>query len=120
MMTPEQMAEMITGVLSNKIGQDIKMLKISNITVLADYFVICTASSTTQIKNLCDEVEKVMEDNGETLLHREGYRDGGWVLLDFGCVVVHIFLEEAREFYSLERLWADAEDVDISAIVGER
>ncbi len=119
-MTSQQMAEKIVGVLANRIGRDIKLLKIDNITVIADYFVICTASSTTQIKSLCDEVEKVMEENGENLLHREGYRAGGWVLMDYGCVIVHVFMEEAREFYGLERLWADAQDIDVSEIVGER
>lgn len=119
-MTPQQIAETIVGVLANKIGRDIKLLKISDITVLADYFVICTANSTTQIKNLCDEVEKVLEDKGERPIHREGYRAGGWVLLDYGCVVLHVFMEETREFYGLERLWADAQDVDISDIVGKR
>lgn len=120
MMTSQQMAETIVGVLANRIGRDIKMLKISDISVIADYFVICTANSTTQIKNLCDEIEKVMEENGERVLHREGYRAGGWVLLDYGCVIVHVFMEEARQFYGLERLWADAQDVDISEIVGQR
>ena len=120
MMTPQQMAEKIVEVLANKIGRNIKLLKIDAITVLADYFVICTANSTTQIKTLCDEVEKVMEENGERVIHREGYRAGGWVILDYGCVVVHVFMEETREFYGLERLWADATDVDISSIVGER
>ncbi|MEG0777411.1 MAG: ribosome silencing factor [Oscillospiraceae bacterium] len=120
MMTPQQMAEKIVEVLSKKIGRDLKLLKIANISVLADYFVICTANSSTQIKSLCDEVEKVMEDLGEPVIHREGYRAGGWVLLDFGCVIVHVFMEEAREFYGLERLWADAEDIDISTLVGER
>jgi ribosome-associated protein len=120
MMTPQQMAEKIVEVLANKIGRDIKLLKTDSITVLADYFVICTANSATQIKTLCDEVEKIMEENGERVLHREGYRAGGWVLLDYGCVVVHVFLEETREFYGLERLWSDAKDIDISSIVGER
>ncbi len=120
MMTSQQMAEKIVGIVSDKIGRDIKLLKIDAITVLADYFVICTANSTTQIKTLCDEIEKVMEENGERALHREGHRSGGWVLLDYGCVVVHVFMEETRAFYQLERLWADGRDVDISALVGER
>lgn len=120
MMTPREIAETVVGVLADKIGRDIKLLKISNITVLADYFVICTANSTTQIKSLCDEVESVLEAKGEHVLHREGYRSGGWVLLDYGCVVLHVFMEEAREFYGLERLWADGVDEDISALIGER
>lgn len=120
MMTSQQMAEKIVEIISNRVGRDIKLLKIDNITVIADYFVICTANTTTQIKNLCDEIEAVLEEQGERVLHREGYRQGGWVLLDYGCVIVHVFLEEARQFYDLERLWADAKDIDISAIVGER
>lgn len=120
MMTSQQMAEKIVEVLANKIGRDLKLLKIDAITVLADYFIICTAGSSTQIKSLCDEVEAVMEENGERILHREGHRAGGWVLLDYGCVVVHIFMEEARAFYGLERLWADGVEIDISSFVGER
>lgn len=119
-MTSQQMAEKIVEVLANKIGRDLKLLKIDAITVLADYFIICTAGSSTQIKSLCDEVEAVMEENGERILHREGHRAGGWVLLDYGCVVVHIFMEEARAFYGLERLWADGVEIDISSFVGER
>lgn len=120
MLTPEQIAKTAVEVLASKIGKDIKLIKISNITVLADYFVICTANSTSQIKSLCDEVEAKLEEIGEPVLHREGYRDGGWVLLDFGCVIVHVFLEETREFYGLERLWADGETIDIASLVGER
>ena len=120
MMTPQQLAEKIIEVLANKIATDLKLIKIDAITVLADYFIICTAGSSTQIKSLCDEVEKVLEDNGEKILHREGYRAGGWVLLDYGCVVVHVFMEEARQFYGLERLWADGKEIDISSFIGER
>ena len=83
MMTSQQMAETIVGVLANKIGSDIRLLKIDTVSVLADYFVICTAKSTTQIKTLTDEVEAVLEEKGERVLHREGYRAGGWVLLDY-------------------------------------
>lgn len=120
MITSLQMSEKIIATMANKIGRDIKLLKMPDKNILADYFVICTTNSSNQIKNLCDEVEKVMEEAGEPLINREGYRAGGWVLLDFGAVVAHVFLEEARRFYGLEHLWSDAEDIDISEIVGER
>lgn len=120
MMTPQQIAETIVVVLANKIGSDIKLLKIDNVSVIADYFVICTAKSTTQIKTLTDEVEAVLEEKGERVLHKEGYRAGGWVLLDYGCAVVHVFMEETRKFYDLERLWADATEIDVTELVGER
>ena len=117
MMTPKEIAELIVKTLDGKMAHDLKLLRTTDVTVLADYFVICTATSTTQIKTLADEVEAVMEAHGENKLHREGHRSS-WVLIDFGCVVVHIFMEEARQFYNLERLWADAEEVDLSALLG--
>ena len=117
MMTPKEIAELIVKTLDGKMAQDLKLLRTTDVTILADYFVICTATSTTQIKTLADEVETVLEAHGENKLHREGYRSGGWVLIDYGCVVVHIFMEESRQFYNLERLWADAEEVDISSLI---
>lgn len=117
MMSPSEIAGLVVNALDNKKAKDIKLLRTSDVTVLADYFVICTAGSTTQLKTLSDEVERVLKDNGETPRRREGRRAGGWLLLDFACVVVHLFLKEAREFYTLERLWGDAEDVDISEII---
>ena len=117
MLSPEQIAAIAAHALNDKKAKDVKVLKTAEQTVLADYFVICTAASTTQIKTLADEVETVLEAHGENKLHREGYRSGGWVLIDFGCVVVHIFMEEARQFYNLERLWADAEEIDLSALL---
>ena len=118
MMTPKEMAELAVKTLDSKKAHDIRLLRTTDVTVLADYFVICTATSTTQIKTLADEVEAALEAVGENPLHREGHRDGGWVLIDFGCVVVHLFMDEARKFYNLERLWADAEEVDTSALLG--
>ena len=118
MKTPKEIAEAAVRALDAKNAHDIKLLRTTDVTVLADYFVICTATSTTQIKALADAVEAALEELGEQKTHREGYRSGSWVLLDFGCVVVHLFMEEAREFYSLERLWADAEECDISVLLG--
>ena len=117
MLTPNEVAGFVVNALDSKKARDIKLLRTSEITILADYFVICTAGSTTQLKTLSDEVEKVLKENGEIPLRREGHRSGGWVLIDFGCVVVHLFLQEERDFYTLERLWGDAEDVDISSMI---
>ena len=117
MLTPQNMAELAVKALDSKKAQDIKVLKTTDVTIIADYFVICTASSTTQIKTLSDEVEKILEENGESALHKEGFRGGGWVVLDFGCVIVHIFMDETRKFYNLERLWSDAQEVDIDHLL---
>ena len=117
-MTPTQIAELIVTALDDKKAKNIKLLKTAKVTSLADYFVICSASSTTQIKTLADATEAALEELGENKLHREGYRSGSWVLLDFGCVVIHLFMDEARQFYNLERLWADAEEIDVSALLG--
>ncbi len=100
--------------LDSKKGAKISVLKTGELTTLAEYFVICTASSTTQVRALADECEKAADQIGEHLHHKEGHGTGEWALLDFSDVVVHIFLEEARKFYDLERLWADAQPVDLS------
>ncbi|MDR0904751.1 MAG: ribosome silencing factor [Oscillospiraceae bacterium] len=118
-MTPAEMAEIAVRALDSKKAQDIKVLKTRDLTVLADYFIICTATSTTQIKTLADEAEKALRDRGEDIPRTEGYRSGGWVLVDFGAVVIHLFLKDLREFYNLERLWGDAETVDIKEWVTE-
>jgi ribosome-associated protein len=119
MLTPKEIAEAAVKALDSKKAKDVKLLETHDITVLADYFVICTASSTTQIKSLSDVVAKELSEKGETPLRTEGHRGGGWILVDFGCVVVHIFLEEMRKFYNLEHLWADAPEVDITALLEE-
>ena len=117
MLPSREMAEIAVKALGGKKGKAIKLIRIDKITTLAEYFVICTGTSNTQINALCDAVEKELTEKGEEPLHREGYRGGTWVLLDYGCVVVHVFNDEARKFYSLEHLWADGEEVDLSAIL---
>ena len=119
MLTAKEVAYEVTKALDSKKGQDIKLLKIDKVSSLADYFLICTGTSNTHVKTLCDFAEYTLEQLGEPLLGREGHRGNSWELLDYGSIVVHVFTEEARQFYSLERLWADAEQVDISPIVTE-
>lgn len=117
MLHSRELAEIAVKALDSKKGKEIRLIRIDKITTLAEYFVICTGTSNTQINALGDEVEKELTEKGEEPLHREGYRGGTWVLLDYGCVVVHVFNDEARKFYSLEHLWADGEEVDLSAIL---
>ena len=109
MMPANELAAVIVKALDAKKGENIQLLKTQDLTTLADYFVICTASSSTHVKTLTDAVEAAAD-----VLRREGHRSGSWVLLDYGCVIVHVFQDEARKFYDLERLWSDAEVVDIS------
>ena len=117
MIPARELSEIAVKALDSKKGKEIRLIRIDKITTLAEYFVICTGTSNTQINALCDAVEKELTEKGEEPLHREGYRGGTWVLLDYGCVVVHVFNDEARKFYSLEHLWADGEEVDLSAIL---
>ena len=118
-MTPKELAIVAAKALDSKKGLDIKVIEVEALTTLADYFVICTGSSNTQINALCDAAEEAVNAAGEATLHREGHRGGTWVLLDFGSVVVHVFNSEAREFYSLERLWQDGMPLDMGEILGE-
>ena len=117
MLTPKEIAYAVTKALDEKKGMNIKLLKIDKVSSLADYFLICTGTSNTHVRTLCDFAEYTLEELGEPMLGREGHRGNSWELLDYGTIVVHVFTEEAREFYSLERLWADAENVDISDII---
>ena len=114
MLSAKEVAALAAKALDAKMGEDIRLIGITDISTLADFFLICTATSSTHVKTLCDAVEEAMDEAGEPMLSREGHRGGTWVLLDYGCVVVHIFNDEARKFYSLEHLWADGEPIDIS------
>lgn len=106
--------------LDSKKGEDIKVIKTSEITGLADYVVICTGSSSTKIKTLADYTEVALSEAGEPVLHREGYIEGNWVLLDYGFMVVNIFNSKTREFYALEQLWQAGEQIDTDEILKEK
>ena len=101
------LVEKIVELLEGKKARDINVIDIRGISILADYFVICSGTSITHIKALTDQLEQKMEETGCKFLHKEGYNSARWILLDYGEVVVHIFHEEDRRFYNLERLWAD-------------
>ncbi|NSW89606.1 MAG: ribosome silencing factor [Firmicutes bacterium] len=99
----EKMAE----ILKEKKARDIDIIDITNVTILADYFIICSGTSTIHIKTLADELDLKLRELGILLHHMEGYESARWILMDYGNVIVHIFHEEERRFYNLERLWAD-------------
>lgn len=112
-----ELAKLLARALDSKKGGDLKVLRTEGVTTLADYFVICTATSNTQVKAMSDACEEAAEKNGERVHHIEGHGDGIWLLMDFSGVVVHVFTEEARKFYDLERLWSDAQELDLSEIL---
>ena len=95
---------------------DIKAMKVDDSTILADYFVIATGMSSTQVKALADEVEFKLSQLGVEPLHVEG-KSSGWILIDYGSVIIHVFYKNDREFYALDHLWQDAEQVDISDMI---
>lgn len=117
MLTSHEIASLAVKALDDKKARDIQILKTDKVTVLADYFIMCTAGSSTHGKTLADEVDKILSEAGEPPVRREGYRTGGWTLLDFSCVIVHIFSEEMRQFYALDRLWSDAEKLDVEELL---
>lgn len=112
-----EIAAALAKALDSKKGQDIKVLKTEGLTTLADYFVLCTATSSTQVKAMSDACEEAVEKLGERAHHIEGHRGGTWLLMDFSSVVVHVFTDEARKFYDLERLWSDAQEVDLAQLL---
>ena len=116
-MTDREELEIAVKALDSKKAKNITALKVDDLTILANYFVIASASSTTQVKALADEVEYQLGEKGVKPKGIEGYQSKEWIVLDYYDIIVHVFLEETRDFYQLERLWADGTPVDISGIV---
>lgn len=113
-MTDIQELEIAVKALDSKKARDIKVLKVEELTTLASYFVIATATSTTQAKALADEVEFKLGEQGVQAKSIEGYQSKTWICLDYIDVIVHVFTEGDRDFYQLEHLWADGTPVDVS------
>ena len=101
-------------VLDKKKAQDVRVLKVESLTVLTDYFVIASGTSTTQVGSLADEVEFALSQKGIEPISTEGFDSKNWVLLDYSNVIVHVFVPNTRTYYDLEHLWADGEPIDIS------
>ena len=107
----KEMARIAYNALSDKKGEDIKIIDITGISVLADYFIIANGNSDSQVNALVDNVEEALHKAGYPLKQREGQASGSWVLLDFGDIIVHVFDRENRLFYDLERIWKDGKDI---------
>ncbi len=98
-----------------KKAEALLVLDLQAISMIADYFVICSGNSTTQLRTIADAIEASLEGEGVRVFHREGVPESGWLLLDYADVVIHVFLPETRDFYALERLWGDAPELPIEA-----
>ena len=116
-MTDREELEIAVKTLDSRKAKNITALKVEDLTILANYFIIASATSTTQVKALADEVEYQLGEKGVKPKSIEGYQSQTWIVLDYYDIIVHVFLEETRDFYQLERLWADGTPVDISEIV---
>lgn len=114
---PQALVKNAVEVAEEKKALDITVLDIKKVTVVADYFVICTGRSSIHTRAIANEIEERLADEGQPAPKKEGFRSGNWILMDYGDVVIHIFQEEERIFYNLERLWGDAPVVAIPATV---
>lgn len=112
----KEMARIAYRALEDKKGENIKIIDIAGISVLADYFLIASGSNESQIRAMVDNVEEELGKSGYSVKQREGYNTGNWVLLDFGDIIVHIFDRENRLFYDLERIWGDGKTIEIDAL----
>lgn len=112
----KEMARMAIEAMEDKKAQDIRVIDISQVSVLADYFIIASGSNRSQIQTLSDAVEEKLGKAGYPVKQIEGYQNANWVLLDFGDIIVHIFDQENRLFYDLERIWRDGKSMDIEGL----
>lgn len=103
--TSKSIAEKIVVAAEDKKASNVQILDVEGISMVTDSFVVCSANSDTQVKAISDHIEEELRKEGIQMLHKEGYREGRWVLMDFGTCIAHVFVQEEREFYNLERLW---------------
>ncbi len=112
-MNPQAMVKIAVQAAEDKKAEDVTVLDIREVSIIADFFVICSGRSKTQAQAIAENIQAKMEDAGWFVLRREGYREGSWVLLDYGDLIVHVFQDVERQFYKLERLWGDARVVEM-------
>jgi ribosome-associated protein len=118
-MTSIDLTKRIVKVLDDKKADDIQVIKVNDLTIIADYFVIASATNSTHVKSLADEIEYQLKEQGIAPRKIEGYQYANWIVMDYSDVIVHVFYEETRKFYTLERLWSDGEVIDVSTLLEE-
>ncbi len=112
----ERVIQLINAALERK-AKDLTVLKVKEFSSFADYFIICSGSSDRQVRAIADSIEKRLKESGVAPLGIEGRQSGGWILMDYGDAVVHVFHEPVREFYDIERLWSDATSMTVEDTV---
>lgn len=115
-MLSRDLAKIAVEALQDKKAGDIRVIYIGNISSMGDYFIIADGTNSNQVQAMCDNVEEFMHKAGATLKNREGYSNGGWILLDYYDIIVHIFREEDRSFYDLEHIWRDGEIIPVGEL----
>lgn len=118
-MNSTEKLKFMAKILDDKKAQDVVAIKINNLTIVSDYFLIASGTSTTQVRALADELEFKLKEREITPLRIEGYNSSAWVLIDYGDILVHIFHSETRDFYGLERLWVDGTRIDLPTLFSE-
>lgn len=108
-MEQKQYLSIITEALKDKKANDIRIIRISEISSMCDYLVIADGANKNQVQAMCDNVEEAMANAGAFMKNREGYSNGGWILLDYYDIIIHIFAEKERAFYDLDHIWRDGE-----------
>ncbi len=112
-LSPQAITNIAVQAAKDKKASNITVLDIREVTVIADYFIICSGFSSTQVRAIVENVQDILKEAGMLALRREGFREANWVLLDYGDVIVHVFQDAERQFYNLERLWGDAPVVGV-------
>ncbi|HIV10516.1 MAG TPA: ribosome silencing factor [Candidatus Faeciplasma avium] len=116
-MTELERLSVAVRALDSKKAENIKVIKIADLTIIADYFIIANGTSSTHVRGLADEVEFKLGEHGIKPDHIEGFDGAGWIAMDYKDIIVHIFYKDARKDYSLEKLWSDGEEVDIASLL---
>lgn len=112
-----ELTRLAAQILDKKKADKIDAIKVSDVTILADYFVIASATNSTHVKALADELEFQLKELGRLPERIEGYQSANWIVLDYGDVIVHVFYEETRSYYNLEKLWSDGERLNVEELL---